>query len=345
MTGKVHQPVDELQEILDARTTLVRDRMNDLLVAQIEGDQKKVLHAQQALGDVLIESAALSDMLGRRRLWLEYDAKTGVRSPVVPAARTFAAGDAGSASALGGLESVPPLDPTAPPPPPLPDAKTPVAPVPFAEAITALLKREPRLAVGWKEVQRVYTRERGFSLAKVTSAKLVEAVTDKVQIALASGASPTRVQDEIKQLAEANELPFTNGYVETVYRTNMNTAYNAGRMRQARAPEVRATLPGFRYDTAGPSTQQGGDTRPNHAALDGFVAAQNDPVWNECSPPLGYNCRCALVLVTRRELEQAGVIRDGQVFQQDKPPGGGPDKGFLKENRTDAEVYPPGPQL
>lgn len=34
--------------------------------------------------------------------------------------------------------------------------------------------------------------------------------------------------------------------------------------------------------------------RPDHAALEGFTAAIDDPIWNWYSPPLGFGCRCFL---------------------------------------------------
>ncbi len=69
--------------------------------------------------------------------------------------------------------------------------------------------------------------------------------------------------------------------------------------------------------------------RPNHLAADGFVAAVDDPVWQQLTPPLGFNCRCALAIVTKRKARQAGVIdEDGSAIFQAKPAGAGPDAGF-----------------
>lgn len=289
------------------------------MIAQLDGDPREVQQRQQDLGDLLIQSAALADMVGRRRLWLEFDQR--VRSRPEDRLRGFAG---------LGLTHYAEIEAGA----------TPVAKVPFDEAIADLLQRDPRLAIGWQEVQRVYTRERGFSLAKAATQVLVDRIQLQLAQAIQSGRSPTAVQEEIRQEAQANTLPFTRGYTETVYRTNMNSAFTAGRMRQARAPEVRAVTPGFRYDAI-----NDGAVRPNHQALDGVVALQNDPIWQSCSPPLGYNCRCTLALATAAELRQAGVVRDGRAFSVTKPAGAGPDPGFAKVNRTDAEVYPPGPPL
>jgi SPP1 gp7 family putative phage head morphogenesis protein len=429
----VKPPTDEFQALLERNSITLRRAMDGLVIAKLSGTTKQRQQARQEAGDVLVQTAALADMLGRRRLLLELDARVGAsgvsrareedlgglrafrssrpisyavnRDPGIgrpgdvfvdlpasvaaevanayggtirqlgiarkivggrkgllgsPAAIRQIAGFAkedfdGAPEEEGGL-SVPKATQTRVrkwATQVIQDLargfsvrafslneQTPIVPVPFEEAITDLLERDPRLAVGWLEVQRVYTRERGFSLAR----SLDETITDRIQIIIAQaireGQSPTRTQEGILEAAQGNALPFTRGYVETVYRTNANTAYNAGRMRQARDPAVRAVTPGFRYDAVGDA-----DTRKNHRAMDGVVAAQDDPIWSTCSPPLGYNCRCVLALATRSELRREGVIRDGRTFQVSKPPDAGPDEGFAKVGRTDQQVYPAGPPL
>lgn len=292
---------DALEQLQDRTATQVRDAMDRVVLSALKGSVSK--QAQAELGQAVVRAAALADMLGRRALLQELDAKLGRRSYA--------------------------------------DDTTPlIAAVPFDQAIESLLSREPRLAEGWLEVQQVYTLEHGFSLAR----GMTEVLTDKVQLFLAQsmqqGASALDAERQLQFLASAHDVGFTSGYAQTVYRTNLNSAYTAGRMRQARTPAVRAVAPGFRFDAVGDA-----DTRPNHKALDGFVALQNDPVWQTCSPPLGYNCRCTLALALRSEVEAAGLVRGGRARSRPKPAGAGPDAGFAKVNRTDAEVYPPGPDL
>lgn len=304
--------------------------LDELTIAKFSGDPTTFKAKLRDLGDLMAQTSILADLLGRKKLFEEIEERTSKRA---------------FARKIGDLFR------TEEPPPPLPkdpaagfpgnpEEITPVAHVPFEEAISDLLERTPELAFGFREVQRVFTQERAFALALSVDRVL----TDRIQIALArlvsEGATQLGAENEILRLSEEHEAGFTRGYVETVYRTNLNTAFTAGRMRQARDPAVRAVVPGFRYDAVGDA-----DTRPNHRALDGMVALQDDPVWEECSPPLGYNCRCTLALATRAEVEAAGVLRDGKRFAVRKPAAGGPDEGFVKVGRTDAQVYPSGPPI
>lgn len=245
----MRQPLDELQILAHRNTQNLRVAVDRVVVAQLGQDPNELRAAQRRLGNLLAATGALADLLGRRRIFLELDRLTR---------RAFAA-------------------PTGP--------SLTVPDVPFQEAVSDLLSREPRLAQGWQEVQRVWTQERGFALARSASATL----TDQVQLRLAQqvreGVPVHKAASELVKLARAHQADWTQSYAQTVYRTNLTTAFTAGRLRQARAPEVRRVAPAFRFDAVGDH-----DTRKNHNAADGLVAMQEDPVWRKLSPPLGYNC-------------------------------------------------------
>lgn len=44
-------------------------------------------------------------------------------------------------------------------------------------------------------------------------------------------------------------------------------------------------------------TQNDGSVRPEHQALHGVTLPKDDPFWDSCYPPLGWNCRCTVVEV------------------------------------------------
>ncbi|AII14804.1 phage Mu protein F-like protein [Campylobacter iguaniorum] len=48
-------------------------------------------------------------------------------------------------------------------------------------------------------------------------------------------------------------------------------------------------------------------TRPSHAKLHGTVLPKNDPFWDTNYPPNGWNCRCKVQVLTKRELERKGI--------------------------------------
>jgi len=249
--------------------------------------------AERHLGALLSDVGAAATLMGRRRILLEAQRVSG---------RKFAVGEA--VAFLPGS-------------------------VPFREAINAILRRHPVLAPGWQATRDAW-EQRGFALARAASAKVAERVQGYLARALGEGVTQDeaaeRILGELRRGDPSASYP--RAYADTVFRTVTASAYTEGRMEQARSPEVRAVVGGFRFDAT-----PDGDVRPNHWAADGFVAALDDPVWELLRPPLGYNCRCALVLVGKGEAVKAGVVgKDGETPRYRRPPRGAhPDPGFRTE--------------
>lgn len=86
----------------------------------------------------------------------------------------------------------------------------------------------------------------------------------------------------------------------TIYQTNMQSAYMAG--RYAAAYEARETHPYWMYIAV-----MDGVTRPSHAALHGKVFRWDDPIWQHITPPNGYNCRCRIVALSEAEVQRRGL--------------------------------------
>lgn len=183
------------------------------------------------------------------------------------------------------------------------------------EAIQTIIEREPRLAASALEVARVYA-ENGFALAKSAAIE----VTKRVQKLLAKGLG------ENLTLSLQRLTGWTRAYSETVYRTNINSAYTAGRFRQAQDPDVAKVIGAFERVSA-----QDPDVRENHQAAHGLIAAPDDDVWNWAATPSGYNCRCTLRFVPRAELAQRGLIGKGGRVLMRTPANFSsyhPDRGF-----------------
>jgi SPP1 gp7 family putative phage head morphogenesis protein len=195
----------------------------------------------------------------------------------------------------------------------------------FEEAVSDILEREPALAEGWAAVSELYTTQHGFALAKSADVEITRRVQAVVAQTIREGRAPGAAAEEIAGLGG-----WTRAYAETVFRTNAATAYTAGTFEQARDPDIAAVMTAFEYLAA-----RDADTRENHAALHGLIAATDDPLWNTYAPPCGYNCRCDLRLVSKYELEEMGLIGPaGQVLRRIPPnfSAGGPDPGFRTGN-------------
>lgn len=85
--------------------------------------------------------------------------------------------------------------------------------------------------------------------------------------------------------------------LDTVFRTNMQSAYMAGRYQ--RMMDNVQSRPYWEYDAVMDSR-----TRPSHAAMNGRVFPSDDPLWDTFFPPNGYNCRCSVRALNKRDLDR-----------------------------------------
>lgn len=166
-------------------------------------------------------------------------------------------------------------------------ASTPVVPnVPFSEAFGDLVSRTPELAANAQEVARLYNTRFSFALAKSAEIELTEAVQRFIGKALKEGKPAPKAATIIQQKGD-----WTRSYAQTVYRTNLTTAYTAGRFQQAQEPGVMAALPAMeRWEVGDSATRRGRpkDNGENHMAIDGLILPTRHPDWTRFAPPAGY---------------------------------------------------------
>ncbi len=103
--------------------------------------------------------------------------------------------------------------------------------------------------------------------------------------------------------------------LQTIYRTNLQTAYMAGRHRQALEQIDRR--PWAQYLAI-----RDHRTRPAHAALHGQVFRLDSPAWAVVAPSNSYNCRCRARYLSDRDLENKGLkpAADVRILERE-PPG------------------------
>lgn len=103
--------------------------------------------------------------------------------------------------------------------------------------------------------------------------------------------------DENGELEGRKLMPYR---LDTIYRTNTQSAYMAGRYQKMR--ENVAARPYWQYVAVMDSR-----TRPAHAALNGRIFRWDDPIWDIIFPPNGYNCRCRVVALSQAEVDRHPV--------------------------------------
>lgn len=121
------------------------------------------------------------------------------------------------------------------------------------------------------------------------------------------------VEDGTAPLGISKQDP---SYLQTVFRTNVQSAYGAGRFRAMTDPDVMEARPFVQYRTVGDAR-----VRPAHAKLHNLVFRINNPEWHRIAPPNGFNCRCSAVTLDREQAKGLRIVRK-------VPRGGEPDPEF-----------------
>lgn len=119
--------------------------------------------------------------------------------------------------------------------------------------------------------------------------------------------------------------------LKTIYQTNTQSAYNAGRWEiQAEDIERRPYL--MLIEVVDPSS------RPDHVEMSGSIARVDDPFWNAWYPPNGFNCRGRTRSLSQKQAEDRKI-----EIKSDKKPdqgfAGNPGKKTLKPNKSNYRSY------
>ncbi len=107
-----------------------------------------------------------------------------------------------------------------------------IEPVPFEEAVDFLKGKVSMTKKEWTSLEPKL-RFRAFTVARLAEADHIEAVRGTLARSLETGSGFKPAWQEAKAIAQASGASgFLPGYFETVYRTNVQTAYSAGRLLQ-----------------------------------------------------------------------------------------------------------------
>lgn len=203
-----------------------------------------------------------------------------------------------------------------------------------------------RNAVAFLKKKRVLTKEeyatlsdhakaKAFTVAGYTAAEVLQEFLDKLTTAVEEGRTLADWKVQMDEWLDAHGYDGMDpGKAELIFRTNVQTAYNAGHYRSM--VQAKVLRPYWMYVTAGDRR-----VRDTHAALDGAVYRADDPFWKVWYPPNGYKCRCHVRSYSERQ------VRERNLTVQTKPPvtvdlatgeinALRPDKGFANNPAQDA---------
>ena len=195
-----------------------------------------------------------------------------------------------------------------------------VVKLPPQEAISYFRNKGYNITWDWKE-SLAEANAKAFTVAKATKLEVLRAIRDETDKAISEGIAfhtyKKELQPKLQKLgwwgkrvkeapdgtAELVQLGSVNR-LKTIFRTNLNTAYSAGRYKQQRALATQRISPRPYWQYLAVLDTR---TRPAHRKLHGKVFRFDDPFWDTFYPPNGWNCRCRVRTLTERQLKSRSL--------------------------------------
>ena len=157
--------------------------------------------------------------------------------------------------------------------------------IPMTEDEFALLAREARI--------------RAFTISRMAGLDALKEIKESLVKSMETGQSLAEWKKATSDLLR--QWGIGGWRAETIYRTNLQTAYQVGRYEQMTDPDVLEMRPYWMYVAV-----MDDRTRPEHAILNGKVFPADDPIWDTWYPPNGFNCRCTVHTLSGSEMEREG---------------------------------------
>ncbi|WP_051258072.1 phage head morphogenesis protein [Desulfovibrio cuneatus] len=142
---------------------------------------------------------------------------------------------------------------------------------------------ETKVPMGRKEYDALAdeARSRAFFVGGLAKGDMLQAVKDSLRKALQEGTSFAQWKKDVGPVLEAAGWPGNPQRLETIFRTNMQSAYMAGRYAQQK--RTVALRPYWQMSGVNDSR-----TRPSHAALHEVVYPADHEFWDTYYPPNGF---------------------------------------------------------
>jgi SPP1 gp7 family putative phage head morphogenesis protein len=190
----------------------------------------------------------------------------------------------------------------------------------FDDALAFLRARTPMPAEQFYALED-QARQKAFTVSNVGQMDIVQQVLDSLEKALETGLDLKAWKDEIGvalREAWAGAAGNPAWRLETIYRTNIQTAFSHGRVRQMRDPAVTALRPFFLFDAI-----LDGRTTDECSARDGVLLPADDPWWLTNTPPIHHACRSGIRSLRKSQADRRGGVNPPDREVELSPPGAG----------------------
>jgi SPP1 gp7 family putative phage head morphogenesis protein len=185
----------------------------------------------------------------------------------------------------------------------------------------------------WRDVWQ-QAHSRAFTVAQVTTIDVLMDIRSAIDNAVETGITMKQFKQSLKDILIARGwyapkdekatigMPdgtvrkrLTGWRLDNIFQTNLGAAYQVGRYKQMK--EVGGSRPYWQY-----RSQDDPAVRPAHRDHDGKVFHMDHPFWDRWYPPNGFRCRCYVKSLSKRQLDQRGLVPESRDVDTD------PDEGW-----------------
>jgi hypothetical protein len=174
--------------------------------------------------------------------------------------------------------------------------------LPFQEAIDYFATKQNIDTDSWRDLQGL-DYDVAFAVAGAKGA-LLQDMRDAVEKAIEQGTTLQEFRKDFDRIVQSRGWSYSGDRdwrTNTIYNTNLRTAYEGGRWEQIQ--QTKAKRPYLQWRHGGSR-----DPRPLHIALDRKVFSLDDPFWQTMgNPPVGYGCLCQVFALSDRDVERLGL--------------------------------------
>jgi len=172
--------------------------------------------------------------------------------------------------------------------------------LPFAEAIRFFQDKTVLTPARYRQLT-AEARAKAFTVSGVARMDVLTDLYAGIDKAIKSGTTFNEFKKSVKKTMATRGWTGMNAYrLDTVFRTNIQAAYQAGHYERQTA--VAGNLPFWQYVAV-----MDGRTRPAHGAMNGRVLRSDDPFWQTSYPPNGFNCRCTVRALSKGDLSRESL--------------------------------------
>jgi SPP1 gp7 family putative phage head morphogenesis protein len=154
---------------------------------------------------------------------------------------------------------------------------------------------------------------KAFTISWINSIETLDQINDLFEKEMTGTFDPQKFGDIIQKVIELRgEQPLENWHLDTVIRTNAQTAFSRGHL----IAQKEADLPYWQYFAV-----MDGRESELCAGLDGKVFKSDDPFWDAYYPPNHYNCRSTVIALDNDDIkkDELDIEPDGKEYVESNP--------------------------